>query len=172
MSKSPLRKQATIRDSKKEEMVDEIKELFEQRFNDLDDQIAGFEEEMGEVKEKLDDLPEPLLEQIAKRLNSDLKGYLPRVEKHLLKLKEGNQKNDSKLDEIEEKLNMLVESGVSKDNFDVLRNKVNMMKDELNFFKKNFNKEKIDQIDQNEKQLIEAQADIKELLQNIDKKAN
>lgn len=73
---------------------------------------------------------------------------------------------------MEEKLNGLVESGVSKENFDVVRNKVNIMKDEVNFFKKNFNKEKIDLIEANEKQLIEAQADIKELLQNIDKKAN
>ena len=106
---------------------------------------------MGEVKEKFDDLPEPLLEKIAKRLNEDLKGYLPRVEKHILKLKEGNQENKSKLHEMEEKLNGLVESGVSKENFDVVRNKVNIMKDEVNFFKKNFNKEKIDLIEANEK---------------------
>ena len=159
-------------DSKKDELVDNIKEEFEQRFNDLDEQIAIFEEDLGEVKEKFDDLPEPLLEKIAKRLNEDLKGYLPRVEKHILKLKEGNQENKSKLHEMEEKLNGLVESGVSKENFDVVRNKVNIMKDEVNFFKKNFNKEKIDLIEANEKQLIEAQADIKELLQNIDKKAN
>ena len=102
---------------------------------------------MGDVKEKLDDPPEPLLEQIAKRLNADLKGYLPRVEKHILKLKEDNKNNESKLEEMDQKLSSFMESGVSKETFDVVRNKVNIMKDEVNFFKKNFNKEKIDQIE-------------------------
>ena len=61
--------------------------------------------------------------------------------------------------------------GITQEAFDNVKFKVINMKNELDFFKKHFSKEKIEIIEGNEIKLIEALSELKELYNVLDKKA-
>ena len=111
---------------------------------------------------------------ISLRINDDLPGYLPRLKVNLDEIEEKFERNfqqGEKLNRYIEKVEKAQFMGITQEAFDNVKFKVINMKNELDFFKKHFSKEKIEIIEGNEVKLIEALEELQEIYPKLDKKA-